>query len=116
VGQGGEVFRCKGGVARFGLVASLARPGGNITGAVHLEVELRPKRLELLHELAPTTSVIAILVNPTNRNAESQSRDLQMAASRESLSPKALHLGQLTSRDQKLPPRPLLRRATISVD
>jgi putative tryptophan/tyrosine transport system substrate-binding protein len=76
---------------RLGLVASLARPGGNITGAVHLEVELTPKRLELLHELAPAASVIAILVNPTNRNAESQSRDLQMAARTLGLQVHVLH-------------------------
>jgi putative tryptophan/tyrosine transport system substrate-binding protein len=76
---------------RLGLVASLARPGGNITGAVHLEVELTPKRLELLHELAPAASVIAILVNPTNRNAESQSRDLQMAARTLGLQAHVLH-------------------------
>jgi putative tryptophan/tyrosine transport system substrate-binding protein len=76
---------------RLGLVASLARPGGNITGAVHLEIELTQKRLELLHELAPAASVIAILVNPTNRNAESQSRDLQMAARTLGLQAHVLH-------------------------
>jgi putative tryptophan/tyrosine transport system substrate-binding protein len=76
---------------RLGLVASLARPGGNITGAVHLEVELTPKRLELLRELAPAASVIAILVNPTNGNAESQSRDLQMAARTLGLQVHVLH-------------------------
>jgi putative tryptophan/tyrosine transport system substrate-binding protein len=76
---------------RLGLVASLARPGGNVTGAVHLEVELTPKRLELLHELAPAARVIAILVNPTNRNAESQSRDLQMAARALGLQAHVLH-------------------------
>jgi putative tryptophan/tyrosine transport system substrate-binding protein len=76
---------------RLGLVASLARPGGNITGAVHLEVELTPKRVEMLHELAPAASVIAILVNPTNRNAESQSRDLQMAARTLGLQVHVLH-------------------------
>jgi putative tryptophan/tyrosine transport system substrate-binding protein len=76
---------------RLGLVAGLARPGGNITGAVHLEVELTPKRLELLHELAPAASVVAILVNPTNRNAESQSRDLQMAARTLGLQAHVLH-------------------------
>jgi putative ABC transport system substrate-binding protein len=76
---------------RLGLVSSLARPGGNVTGAVHLEVELTPKRLELLHELAPAAKVIAILVNPTNRNAESQSRDLQMAARTLGLQAHVLH-------------------------
>jgi putative ABC transport system substrate-binding protein len=63
-----------------GLVASLNRPGGNLTGAATLGVELGPKRLELMHELVPTTTIIALLVNPTNPNAENQSRDLQAAA------------------------------------
>jgi putative tryptophan/tyrosine transport system substrate-binding protein len=75
----------------LGLVASLARPGGNVTGAVHLQVELTPKRLELLHELAPAARVIAILLNPSNRNAESQSRDLQMAARALGLQAHVLH-------------------------
>jgi putative ABC transport system substrate-binding protein len=50
-----------------GLVASLARPGGNLTGVTNLNIELGPKRLELLRELVPTATVIALLVNPTSR-------------------------------------------------
>ena len=66
---------------QIGLVASMRRPGGNVTGATSLAVELAPKRLELAHELVPTASVIAALINPTNRNtAEPQLRDLQAAA------------------------------------
>jgi putative ABC transport system substrate-binding protein len=49
-----------------GLVASLARPGGNLTGVSFLNVELHPKRLELLSELVPQARVIALLVNPNN--------------------------------------------------
>jgi len=63
-----------------GLVASLARPGGNVTGVTQLHVEVAPKRLELAHELVPTATIIAALVNPTNPNGEVQSRDLQAAA------------------------------------
>ena len=63
-----------------GLVASLNRPGGNITGVSNLNVELGPKRLELLHELVPTATLIALLVNPTNPNAEGLTRDLRTAA------------------------------------
>src|SRR5437762_1219405 len=63
-----------------GLVASLARPGGNLTGFSNLFIELHPKRLELLSELAPEARVIAILVNPNNPNAERIIRDVQEAA------------------------------------
>ena len=60
---------------QLGLVASLNRPGGNLTGVSNLNVELGPKRLELLRELVPTATVIALLINPTNPNAETVSRD-----------------------------------------
>jgi putative ABC transport system substrate-binding protein len=63
-----------------GLVASLSRPGGNLTGVTSLGVELGPKRLELLHELVHAATTIAILVNPANRSAEIQVRDMQAAA------------------------------------
>ena len=64
----------------MGLVASLNRPGGNLTGVTGLSVELVPKRLELLHELVPAATAVALLVNPTNPNAATQTRDLQAAA------------------------------------
>ena len=63
-----------------GWVASLNRPGGNITGVTTLAVEVGPKRLELLHELVPTATIIAALVNPNNPGAETQWKDLQAAA------------------------------------
>jgi putative tryptophan/tyrosine transport system substrate-binding protein len=64
-----------------GLVASLARPGGNVTGVTTLNTELGPKRLELLRELIPTAKIIALLVNPTSPFiTENISRDLQSAA------------------------------------
>ena len=63
-----------------GLVASLNRPGGNVTGATMLNVEVGPKRLELVHELVPTTTIFALLVNPTNPNAESLANRMQAAA------------------------------------
>jgi putative ABC transport system substrate-binding protein len=64
----------------FGLVGSLNRPGGNVTGVTTLSDEVAPKRLELLHELLPTATVIGLMVNPTNPNSEAQSKDLQAAA------------------------------------
>jgi putative ABC transport system substrate-binding protein len=63
-----------------GLVASLARPGGNLTGVSILTVEMMPKRLELLSELVSQASVIALLVNPTNSTTENVIRDVQEAA------------------------------------
>jgi putative ABC transport system substrate-binding protein len=64
-----------------GLVASLSRPGGNLTGVTSLNAQVGPKRLELLHELIPTATLFAVLVNPTNpKNAEESSKDLQAAA------------------------------------
>src|SRR5262249_33814657 len=64
----------------FGLVESLNRPGGNLTGVTILSVELQPKLFELLHELVPAVTVIALLVNPTSPFAETLSRDAQAAA------------------------------------
>jgi putative ABC transport system substrate-binding protein len=63
-----------------GLVASLARPGGNLTGVSVLNVELMPKRLELVSELDPQVRMIALLVNPNNSNAEPIVADVQQAA------------------------------------
>jgi putative ABC transport system substrate-binding protein len=64
-----------------GLVASLNRPDGNLTGVTTLGSELAPKRLDLLHELVPAATNIALLVNPTNPDSESQSTRAQAAAS-----------------------------------
>jgi len=64
-----------------GLVASLNRPGGNLTGVTNLNAEVGPKRLELLHELLPAATIIAVLVDPTSPTlAEAFLRDLQAAA------------------------------------
>ena len=64
----------------MGLVGTLNRPGGNLTGVTSLNVEVTPKRLEILHELVPTAAVVAVLVNPTSPTADSQWKDLQAAA------------------------------------
>jgi putative tryptophan/tyrosine transport system substrate-binding protein len=64
-----------------GLVTSLSRPGGNLTGVVTLNVEVGAKRLELLHELVPTATIVALLLNPTSSTlAETMTRDLEAAA------------------------------------
>jgi putative ABC transport system substrate-binding protein len=64
----------------IGLVASLSRPGANLTGFSIITVELHPKLLELISELVPQVGVIALLVNPNNPNAERMQRDVQEAA------------------------------------
>ena len=75
------VFVTAGDPVKLGFVASLNRPGGNLTGVTYLGVEVGPKRLELLHELLPTRNMIALLVNPTNPNlAEAVTREAQDAA------------------------------------
>jgi putative tryptophan/tyrosine transport system substrate-binding protein len=74
------VFACVSDPVGDGLVASLARPGNNLTGFSLLNVELMPKRLELLSELVPQARVIALLVNPNNPLTEPMIRDVQEAA------------------------------------
>jgi len=64
----------------LGLVTNLNRPGGNITGIAMMIVEIETKRLELLHELAPASTSLAILLNPSNAQAQTQERDAQRAA------------------------------------
>jgi putative tryptophan/tyrosine transport system substrate-binding protein len=63
-----------------GLVASLGRPSGNLTGMIFMTAELLPKRLELLTELVPQAGVIALLVNPNAWNAEPIIQDVREAA------------------------------------
>jgi putative ABC transport system substrate-binding protein len=80
-----------------GLVASLNRPGGNLTGVTGLNGELGPKRLELLHELLPAASTIPILVDPNGRSAGALSSDMQAAARALGIQLQVLHAG--TERD-----------------
>ena len=76
-----------------GLVASLARPGGNLTGLSLINVELMPKRLELLAELVPQAGVIALLLNPNNANTERSIRDMEEAARAKGVQPIILKAG-----------------------
>jgi ABC-type uncharacterized transport system substrate-binding protein len=73
------VFMMGGDPIEFGLVSSLARPGGNVTGVAQLMVPVIAKRLELLHQLVPDTQAIALLLNPTNPFSEAERREVQAA-------------------------------------
>jgi len=74
------IFAIGGDPVRTGLVESLSRPGGNLTGAAHINVEIAPKRLELMHELLPSEKIMGLLLNPTNPLAASVSIEVTKAA------------------------------------
>jgi len=74
------VFEMGGDPVQLGVVNSLSRPGGNITGISSLSVDVSPKRLELMHELLPSTAKLAVVVNPTSPTANSQLQKLRSAA------------------------------------
>ena len=86
---------------QLGLVTSLNRPGGNITGVSQFSAALEGKRLELLHELVPNAAVIAMLVNPTFPGTESITNDMQVAARTLGLELKVVNA---TSEHDSIPP------------
>jgi putative tryptophan/tyrosine transport system substrate-binding protein len=76
------VFNMTADPVALGVVASLNRPGGNVTGVAIMGVELEPKRLELLREVTLKPTLIGLLINPTNPQAQGQSREFESAAER----------------------------------
>jgi putative tryptophan/tyrosine transport system substrate-binding protein len=74
------VFAIRGDPVALGLIASISRPGANITGVSFLSTTITAKRLELLHEAMPSTSAVAALINPTNANAQLDVAQLERAA------------------------------------
>ena len=74
------VFEVGADPVKLGLVASLNKPGGNLTGVSLLNVELGAKRLELLYGVVPPATIFGLLINPTNSNAETISKDVKAAA------------------------------------
>jgi putative tryptophan/tyrosine transport system substrate-binding protein len=110
------VFATAGDPVALGLVASLNRPGGNLTGVATLTVELGPKQLEVLGELVPTATIIALLVNPTNpTNAERLSRDLQAAARTLGLQLHVLHASTERDFDAVFASLPRLRAGALVI-
>jgi putative tryptophan/tyrosine transport system substrate-binding protein len=91
------VFIIAGDPVKIGLVASLNRPGGNVTGFSLLDTQTEAKRLEVAHELVPGAPLIAFLVNPDNPITESVTRDLQAAA--DTLGRKLLVVGASTGHE-----------------
>jgi putative ABC transport system substrate-binding protein len=96
------VFRGGGDPVGGGLVASLARPGGNLTGVSFVANELTAKRLELLSELVPRVGVMALLMNPNNANAERIIPDVQEAARTKGLQLHVLKAGSESEIDTAL--------------
>src|SRR5246127_1832209 len=74
------VFTSSDNAVERGLVASINRPGGNVTGVSWFSAELGPKRLGLLHELVPNVTIVALLINPNNPESVRQPAELQDAA------------------------------------
>jgi len=97
----------------IGLVGSLSRPGGNLTGVTSLSVEVTPKRLEFLHEVIPAAGKFAILVNPTSPTTDSQLRNLQASASARGLQLHVLQAGSERDFDTVFATWPQLQAAGL---
>lgn len=85
------VFAAESDPLQVGLVTSLNRPGGNVTGIINADAAQEQRKLELLHELIPEATKFALLVNPTNPNAEVQTRDILGVAGKMGLQINVLH-------------------------
>jgi ABC-type uncharacterized transport system substrate-binding protein len=109
------VFTTGGDPMKLGLVASLSRPGGNVTGITTLNVEVAPKRLELAHELAPAATTIAVLVNPTNPNTETELGELRAAGQALRLKLHVLNASSERNLDAVLATLPQLRAGALVI-
>jgi putative ABC transport system substrate-binding protein len=110
------VFGTGGDPVAAGLVSSLNRPGGNITGVTTLAVELGQKQLEVLTELVPAATVIALVVNPANpSNADTLSRDLQAAARIRGVGLHVLHASTESDLDTVFATLPRLRAGALVI-
>jgi putative tryptophan/tyrosine transport system substrate-binding protein len=107
------VFEMGGDPIALGVVGSLNRPEGNLTGVSSLNVEVGPKRLELLHEVVPTAVTVAVVVNPTSPTATSQLKNLQTAADALGLQLHVLHASTEQHFDAVFTTLPQLRAAGL---
>jgi putative ABC transport system substrate-binding protein len=109
------VFLFSGDPVAVGFVASLKRPGGNLTGATTLNTEVGPKRFELLRELLPTATAMALLVNPTSPAAEDQLREAQAAARTLGVQLHLLHAHSESDIDTAFTSLPQLRAGALVI-
>jgi len=110
------LFVIAGDPVALGLVASLSRPGSNITGVTSLAVELGAKQLEVLTELVPTATVVALLVNPANPAiADPLVRELQAAAGIRGIELHILHAGTESELDAVFETLPRLRAGALVI-
>jgi putative tryptophan/tyrosine transport system substrate-binding protein len=84
----------------MGFVTSLNRPGGNLTGVTTLNIDMSPKRLEVLHELLPATTMLAVLINPTNSPVTVEADIRQIRAAADALGVRAVHVVQASTEQE----------------
>jgi putative ABC transport system substrate-binding protein len=109
------VFQMAGDPVALGLVDSLNRPGGNVTGVTSLNAEIGSKRFELLHEMVPAATIIALLVNPTSPGVEAYSRDAKAAARRLGLELDVLNASSERDFDAVFARLPQLRAGALEI-
>ena len=100
---------------QIGLVSSLSRPGGNVTGATHLNVEIGPKLLETIREAVPAATSVALIVNASNPNAETIANGMHTAAGTLGISLHVLRVGNDTDLEAAFAKLPQLRAGGLVV-
>jgi putative ABC transport system substrate-binding protein len=110
------VFTAGNDPVQMGLVASLSRPGGNVTGATQLTGEVVPKRVELAHELTPSATIIGFLVNPRNSNSDADTKAAHAAAATLGLQLNVLHASTEAELDNVLADFAQLRAGALAID
>ena len=110
------VFTAGNDPVQMGLVASLSRPGGNVTGATQLTGEVVPKRVELAHQLTPFATILGFLVNPRNSNAVTDIKAAQAAAVTLGLQLNVLHASTEAELDNIFTTFAQLRAGALAID